>query len=73
MTRRFRVNRGQGGCWLFVAVVVFLQQLQKGDKLGNRRFCAVMAQAATIVPACELSIELWTGAKRAEIRADRQG
>jgi hypothetical protein len=40
MSPRFRVNRGWSGFLLFAVGVAFGQQLQKGDKLGNRRFRA---------------------------------
>jgi hypothetical protein len=40
MMPRFRVNRGRNGFLLFVVDVLFGQQWQKGDKLGNRRFGA---------------------------------
>jgi hypothetical protein len=40
MSPRFRVNRGWNGFLLFVASVLFGQQWQKGDKLGNRWFYA---------------------------------
>jgi len=45
MMPRFGVNRGRDGFLLFVVNVLFGQQWQKGDKLGNRRFGAAKPRA----------------------------